>query len=82
MSIEVINGDHSDGENGYMDRQTRSMGLAAVGGSDAHSYQAVGRVATAFANKIRTIDDIVEGIRAGHTRAVDFRPRPPDDSPK
>ena len=80
--VEVINGDHSDSENGYMDREARSLGLAAVGGSDVHSRQAVGRVATAFSDKIQTLEQLVTAILAGHTHAVDFRPRLTGDSPK
>jgi predicted metal-dependent phosphoesterase TrpH len=73
--IEVINGDHSDGEHGYLARHARDLGLSAVGGSDAHSRDAVGRVATAFPRLIADIGDIVECLRAGTTHAVDFRPR-------
>lgn len=73
--VEVINGDHSDSEDGYMDREARGLGLAAIGGSDAHSWQAVGRVATAFSTEIRTLEDLVAAISAGQTKAVDFRPK-------
>lgn len=73
--VEVINGDHSDSEDGYMDRETRSLGLAAVGGSDAHSWQAVGRVATAFSTAVKTLEELVSALRAAETKAVDFRPK-------
>lgn len=80
--VEVINGDHSDSENGYMDREARSLGLAAVGGSDAHSRQAVGRAGTAFSNKVRTLEELVKALRGGQTKAVDFRPKGPNLSGK
>ena len=80
--VEVINGDHSDSENGYMDRHARSLGLAALGGSDVHSRQAVGRVATAFTSPVGSLEHLVEAIRHGHTHAVDFRPGPTRISPK
>ena len=72
--IEVINGDHSDGEHGYLARHICELGLAAVAGSDAHTRQAVGRVATAFPGPVRDVQDIIRFIRAAATQVVDFRP--------
>lgn len=73
--VEVINGDHSDSEDGYLVRQANDLGLAATAGSDAHTREAVGRVATAFPRRIRGVEDIVSGIRLAETRPIDFRPR-------
>jgi predicted metal-dependent phosphoesterase TrpH len=72
--VEVINGDHSDSESGYMARHARQLGLALVAGSDAHSRDAVGRVATAFSEPVCTVADIVRQLRAGLTAVADFRP--------
>jgi predicted metal-dependent phosphoesterase TrpH len=73
--VEVINGDHSDTEDGYLVRQVADLGLAATGGSDAHTREAVGRVTTAFPQRIRGVEDIMTAIRLAETRPIDFRPR-------
>jgi predicted metal-dependent phosphoesterase TrpH len=72
--VEVINGDHSDSEHGYLVRETKRSGLSCVGGSDAHSREAVGRISTMFPGAVRTISDLVRLLREGATDAVDFRP--------
>ncbi|HMO53913.1 MAG TPA: PHP-associated domain-containing protein [Tepidiformaceae bacterium] len=71
--IETINGDHSDSEHGYLVREAEMLQLASVGGSDAHSRQAVGRVATAFTRPVRSVADIVEQLHSRDCFAVDFR---------
>ena len=73
--IEVINGDHSDSEHGYLAREAARLRLARVGGSDAHSRVAVGRVATRFPGPVTTMADIVSFLREGAADALDFRPR-------
>ncbi|MFN0148680.1 MAG: PHP-associated domain-containing protein [Dehalococcoidia bacterium] len=73
--IEVINGDHSDSEHGYLAREAKRLALACVGGSDAHSKEAVGRIGTVFPGPVRAIEQIVGFLREGTTDAVDFRPR-------
>jgi predicted metal-dependent phosphoesterase TrpH len=73
--VEVINADHSDSEDGYMARHARQLGLALVAGSDAHSKDAVGRVATAFPARAHDVGDIARMLRDAATSAVDFRPR-------
>jgi predicted metal-dependent phosphoesterase TrpH len=74
--VEVINADHSDSEDGYMARHARELGLAVVAGSDAHSRDAVGRVATAFPSHVGDIGDIARLLRDAATGVADFRPRP------
>jgi predicted metal-dependent phosphoesterase TrpH len=73
--IEVINGDHSDSEQGYLVREAQRLGLATIAGSDAHSVDAVGRVATLFPGPIREIGEIARHILARATLAVDLRPK-------
>jgi hypothetical protein len=73
--IEAINGDHSDSEHSYLVRQAASHGLGAIGGSDAHSREAVGRVGTAFPGPVADLEALVRFIRERETAAVDFRPR-------
>jgi hypothetical protein len=73
--VEVVNGDHSDTVDGYLVRQAEGLGLATIAGSDAHSKIAVGRVATAFAERVRSIEDVVRQIRGRQVTPIDFRPR-------
>jgi len=74
--IEAINGDHSDGEGGYLIRQAQQYSVASIGGSDVHSRDAVGRVATLFPRMPRDIGDLASLIRVRECEPVDFRPRP------
>jgi predicted metal-dependent phosphoesterase TrpH len=73
--LEVVNGDNSDGEAGYWVREAERLRLAQVAGSDAHSAQAVGRVATLFPGSVSSIADIARCIRARQSMIADFRPR-------
>lgn len=72
--IEVINGDHSDSEDGYLVRLAHDAGVAAVGGSDAHSREAVGRAATVFPRRVDSPMALASALRARSSRAVDLRP--------
>ena len=72
-ALEVLNGDHSDGEGGYFADLTRTLGLGRTAGSDAHSVQAVGRVATAFARPVRGLDTLIAAVRAHEHEAIDLR---------
>ena len=74
--IEAINGDHSDSEDGYLIRQANDLRIAATGGSDVHSKDAVGRCATAFLGCVSEAHDIADLIRRMRVSPVDFRPRP------
>jgi predicted metal-dependent phosphoesterase TrpH len=71
--VEVINADHADGEDGYLVRQVKEIGLAVIAGSDAHTREAVGRVATAFPKPIHSLEDIVSSISLAETEAIDLR---------
>jgi hypothetical protein len=50
--------------------------VAAIGGSDVHSRDAVGRCATIFPKYVFDGGHIAELIRSRQVRPVDFRPRP------
>jgi predicted metal-dependent phosphoesterase TrpH len=73
--IEAINGDHSDGEDGYLIRLARERGVAEIGGSDVHSRDAVGRCATIFQRPVADIQQLAALIRERNVSAADFRPR-------
>ena len=75
--IEAINGDHSDSVDGYLVRVAASLGIAALGGSDAHSRQAVGRAATAFFDPVSDVHELAARIRERRIAPVDLRPAAP-----
>lgn len=74
-AIEAINGDHADSEGGTYEQLAERLGLAAIGGSDVHSEQAVGRAVTAFESPVADVAGLVAQLRAGSTRPRDLRPR-------
>ncbi len=74
-ALEAINGDHSDSEHGQYVRLAASLSVAGVGGSDAHTREAVGRVGTAFPEPVADVGTLVRLLRAGQATAVDLRPR-------
>jgi predicted metal-dependent phosphoesterase TrpH len=73
--LEAINGDHADTEGGPFDLLADRLGIAAIGGSDVHSEQAVGRVVTAFESPVEDVESLAGCLRAGLTRPRDLRPR-------
>lgn len=72
--IEAINGDHSDSEHGYLARQAKERCVAAIGGSDAHSRDAVGRCATGFGTAVRDVNHLAELLKNLQVSPLDFRP--------
>jgi predicted metal-dependent phosphoesterase TrpH len=72
--IEAVNGDNSDSTDGYYMRLAADHGVATVGGSDAHSREAIGRAATAFPEPITELADLVQLLIDGRAEAVDMRP--------
>jgi hypothetical protein len=76
VAVEALNGGSKKGEDARVQALMASHGYAGFGGSDSHLVSFVGICGTAFDREIRTIDDLVGELRAGHCRAVDFRSRP------
>ncbi len=74
-ALEAVNGDHADTEGGPFELLAGRIGVGAIGGSDVHSEQAVGRVVTAFDSTVEDIGDLVDHIRTRLTHARDLRPR-------
>ena len=72
-ALEVVNGDHSDSDDGYYVRLAEQLNVGAIGGSDAHSLQAVGRVATVFDHAINDLSTLVSELLKHHGRPVDLR---------
>jgi predicted metal-dependent phosphoesterase TrpH len=76
IAVEALNGGSKKGEDDRVRALMEQYGYAGYGGSDSHLVSFVGTVATEFDRDIRSIDDLVEELRAGRCRAVDFRRRP------
>ena len=73
--LEAVNGDHGETTDGYYGRLADELGVAAVGGSDVHGRQAVGRVVTAFPEPVADIRALVRLLRDGRAQPVDLRPQ-------
>lgn len=74
-ALEVLNGDHTDSVDDYFADLADRLGIGRTGGSDAHSVQAVGRVATAFEGRVHDLDGLCNALRGGAYHALDFRVR-------
>jgi acyl dehydratase len=68
--VEALNGGSSDAENGIGLHLAAERGLAVVGGSDAHFVSGIARSLTAFREPVRSIEALVEHLRARDMRAV------------
>lgn len=69
-AVETLNGRSTERENAFSHELCRRLGLPAVAGSDAHLAEEVGRVATEFAKRIDSLDDLIAELRAGRFRPV------------
>lgn len=75
--LEVVNGDHTDGVDGYFAELARGFGLGMTAGSDAHSAQAIGRVATAFSRPVGDLESLLAALHRRDHVVLDMRaPRP------
>jgi predicted metal-dependent phosphoesterase TrpH len=77
VGVEALNGGSKKGENERVAGLVQAYGYHAFGGSDSHLVSFVGLCATEFDRDIQTIEDLVDTLRAGGYRPLDFRvPRP------
>lgn len=76
VAVEALNGGSKHAENERVKDLLRDHGYAGFGGSDAHLVSFVGVCATEFDDDIRDEEALVEALRRGRCRAVDFRTRP------
>jgi len=76
VAVEALNGGSKKGEDARVQELMQTHGYAGFGGSDSHLVSFVGICATQLDCPIRTIGDLVEELRAGRCRPVDFRTRP------
>ncbi|MCK6553838.1 PHP domain-containing protein [Candidatus Binatia bacterium] len=75
VAVEALNGGSRRGENERVQALIERYGYRAVGGSDAHLASFIGICATEIDAQIRTVEDLVEVLRVGGYRPVDFRER-------
>lgn len=68
--IEVLNGNTPMSLNNLAVDTALALNLPLLGSSDAHHTERVGRYATRFSREIRSIQDLVQEIRAGNTTPV------------
>ena len=76
MAVEALNGGSKKGEDARVQELMTTHGYAGFGGSDSHLVSFVGICATEFDQPIRTVEDLVNELRAARCRPVDFRNRP------
>jgi hypothetical protein len=77
VGVEALNGGSKKGENERVAGLVQAYGYHAFGGSDSHLVSFVGLCATEFDRDINTIEDLVEALRAGGYRPLDFRVQKP-----
>jgi predicted metal-dependent phosphoesterase TrpH len=73
VAIEAINGGSRRGEDERTAVLMRRHGYGGYGGSDAHMVSFVGLCATEFERAIGDERDLVQALRGGRYRPVDFR---------
>lgn len=72
-AIEVLNGSTSKAANQIAMDYCKTLGLSPTGASDAHVPNQVGKYATWFPQGVKTIEDIVEALKARETRPAILR---------
>ena len=68
--VEVCNGGSIDRENRLAIEACEALGLAATGGSDAHSHLGIGCYATQFEAAIQTEGDVIAALKQGRCQAM------------
>lgn len=77
VGVEALNGGSKKGENERVAGLVQAYGYHAFGGSDSHLVSFVGLCATEFDRDINTIEELVETLRTGGYRPLDFRVQKP-----
>ena len=72
VALEAINGRGTAKENEFSQRLCEQMGMPGTAGSDAHARVDIGRCATRFERDVRTLDDLIEELKAGRFEPVDL----------
>jgi predicted metal-dependent phosphoesterase TrpH len=75
VAVEALNGGSRKGENEKVRELIDRHGYFGLGGSDSHLVSLIGICATELDDDVRNIEELVEALRGGNYRPVDFRPR-------
>ena len=70
--LEIRNGKVTAEENAFAQQVAATLGLPALGGSDAHQVGEVGRYATCFEEPVRNEEELVAALRSGRYSVLDF----------
>lgn len=73
--VEALNGGSKKGENERVAELIDRYGYHAFGGSDSHLVSFIGICATEFDRDITSTEDLVDALRGGGYRPLDFRVR-------
>lgn len=73
--VEALNGGSKKGENERVAELIDHYGYHAFGGSDSHLVSFIGICATEFDRDITSTEDLVDALRGGGYRPLDFRVR-------
>ena len=71
--VETLNGGSRDDEDQIALAGARANGYQGIGGSDSHIVSHIGRCGTRFEQPIKTIEDLVQELRAGRFEAVSLK---------
>ncbi|MEW6621030.1 MAG: PHP domain-containing protein [bacterium] len=69
-AIEILNGNCTQEMNIIAWLASIKLGLASVGGSDAHTLTQVGKYATMFEANIKSEEELINAIKSGNYQAV------------
>ena len=68
--MEVFNGANIADENSQAWQACKRLGLVALGGSDAHRSQDLGRCATWFPEPVTSMRELIQALKSGRCRPV------------
>ena len=71
--VETFNGGSRGDENQIAIDNAEKFGYRGIGGSDAHIVSHIGRCGTKFPNRVESIGELVEALKAGEFEAVNFK---------
>lgn len=75
VAVEALNGGSRRGENERVQQLIDRYGYHAFGGSDSHLVSFIGICATEFDREVHEVEALVQALRVGGYRPVDFRDR-------
>jgi predicted metal-dependent phosphoesterase TrpH len=69
-ALERINGRGTEKENNFSAQLCDLMQMPGTGGTDSHQRSDIGKCATRFERDIRTLDELIQELKAGRFTAV------------